>query len=486
MSFFPDPTTFIKLGPFEIKWYAVFILTGALIAYSVIRSNFKKKGYPLDIAENLFLGCLLIGILGARLWYVAFSNPAAYLANPSSILNFQEGGLAIHGGLIFGALFAYLYLKKKGYSFMAMADEIMYTILIAQAVGRWGNFINKEAFGPVIDGDKLNMLPSFIKEGMLINGNYHMPTFLIESVLNLLGFFLIHFGLRRSKSLKRGDLVYAYLMWYGVVRFFIEIFRTDALLVGEGGLKIAQLISIAFIVIGVLGFMGVFRKLFKANKPILIFDFDGTLLDSEEMILKTFESVFNEVELKHPMTTEDYDSLVGPTLQQSFEKYVVNPNIEELIETYRTRMLVNHETMAKEIPGAQALLRELKEKGYKIAILSNKMTEMVKLGMDAVGITPYVDLVVGQDLVTKHKPDPEGINFIVDQLKGSHDNVIMVGDSVDDILVGQNANAFTIGYSSSEYRKQLLQSQKPNRLINDLSLIPAMIQEDKLWNKHSI
>ena len=131
-------------------------------------------------------------------------------------------------------------------------------------------------------------------------------------------------------------------------------------------------------------------------------------------------------------------------------------------------------------------MKDLKDSGAEWIGKIPADWKMVKLGMDSIGLTPYVDLVVGQDLVTKHKPDPEGINFIVDQLKGSHDNVIMVGDSIDDILVGQNANAFTIGYSSSEYRKQLLEAQKPNRLIDDLSLIPAMIQEDKLWNKHSI
>lgn len=486
MNFFPDPTTFLKIGPLEIKWYAVFILTGALIAYQIIKSNFKKKGYPLQIAEDLFLGCLLIGILGARLWYVAFSNPGHYLANPLSILNFQEGGLAIHGGLFFGVAFAYFYLKRKGYDFISMADEILYVVLVAQGIGRWGNFINKEAFGPVIDERSLNFLPNFIKEGMFINGNYHMPTFLIESVLNILGFLIIHFLLRRFTKTKRGDLVYAYLMWYGVVRFFIEIFRTDALLVGDGGLKIAQIISILFIIVGLLGYMGVFGKIIKPSLPILVFDFDGTLLDTESTIIETFKSVFSEVETTHELSDEDYDSLVGPTLISSFERYVVNPDIDQLIETYRSRMLLNHQALAKPMPNALEALKSLKEKGFRIAIFSNKQTDMIKMGLDQVEMTPYIDLIVGQDLVEKTKPDPSGIKMIVQNLKGTYDNVVMIGDSVDDILAGQNANAYTIAYSENEKRQQLLMAQNPNAIIYSLLEIEPLLSERKLWNKYTI
>lgn len=486
MSFFPDPTTFLKLGPLEIKWYAVFILTGALVAYGFIRNNLKKKGYPLQMAEDLFLGCLLIGILGARLWYVAFSNDPSYLQNPASILNFQEGGLAIHGGLIFGALFAYIYIKRKRYDFISMADEILYTVLIAQAIGRWGNFINKEAFGPAIDGSSLNFLPGFIKEGMMINGQYHMPMFLIESTLNLIGFVLIHFVLRRFTKTKRGDLSYAYLMWYGVVRFFVEIFRTDALLVGNGGLKIAQIISLIFIAVGLLGYLGVFRKLHKTPLPTLIFDFDGTLLDTHSTIVETFKQVFSEVELKHEMTQEHYDSLVGPLLSESFERYVVNPDVDQLIERYRELMVENHKRLAHEMPHATEVLKQFKLEGYKMGVLSNKKTEMVLMGMDQANMNGLVDVVVGPDLVENPKPNPEGIKKIVEQLNGTHDNVIMIGDSVDDIKTGQNGNAYTIGYVTSDFRHTQLSAQTPNALIHSLLEIEPLIKERKIWNKFTI
>lgn len=483
MKLFPDPTTFIQIGPLEIKWYAVAILSGALIAFQIIKSNLKKKGYPKDLAEDLFLGCLLIGILGARIWYVLFSDPMSYVSNPMRILNFQEGGLAIHGGLIFGVLFAWLFLRKRGYHFLEVADEVFPSILIAQAVGRWGNFINKEAFGPVVDPSSLSWLPQFIQEGMVVNGQTHMPTFLYESIANIIGFFLIHFLYRKVSKLKRGDLLYAYLMWYGMVRFFIEIFRTDALLVGNGELKIAQITSIVFILVGILGTLGVFRKLFPVEKPVLIFDFDGTLMDTHAVIIESFKEVFNTVETTHELTDEDLDWVVGPTLKESFEKFVINPDTDQLIDQYREIMVSKHKDLAHEMPGAIETLKTLKDAGYKIGIFSNKKTNMVQMGMDQENMTPYIDVVVGSDLFDNPKPDPQGIFNVIEALKGYKDNVVMIGDSSGDILAGKNAGAYTIAYTENDKRKEELLSLNPNYSVDQLTeIIEHLRKEPKLWN----
>ena len=485
MRLFPDPTTFIQIGPLEIKWYAIFILSGALIAYLFIKSNFKKKGYPSSLAEDLFLGALLTGILGARLWYIAFSDPMAYISNPLRILNFQEGGLAIHGGLILGAIYAYFFLRKKGYHFLDVADQAMYTILIAQAVGRWGNFINKEAFGPVIDQSSIAWLPQFIQEGMMVNSQYHMPTFLYESIANIIGFLLIHFVLKKVAKLKRGDLVYAYLMWYGMVRFFIEIFRTDALLIGGGELKIAQVTSIAFIAVGILGYLGVFRKLFPVEKPTIIFDFDGTLMDTHDVIIQSFKQVFSEVPTTHELSDEDYDWVVGPTLKESFERFVINADVDALEARYRKLMIENHKVLADQMPGAVETLKQLKEEGYTIGIFSNKKTDMIQMGMDQVGMSPYIDVVIGSDLFSQPKPNPQGSYLVLDAVKGYKDNAIMIGDSAGDIQAGINANVYTIAYTRNEKRKEQLLNLKPNYALDHLSEIPSHIRKEGLWNHNT-
>src|SRR5690554_3098878 len=282
MIFFEDMQTFVTVGPISIKWYAILILTGAFIAYGVSLYNFKKMGYDSELGDNLFVGSLLSGVVGARLWFVAFYDLQYYLSHPLEIFMTWEGGLAIQGGLVFGAAFAYWYLKKKQISFMRLADAVVPNILIAQALGRWGNFLNQEAFGRVVDESFYQGWPSFIANHMFINGAYREPTFFYESSLNILGFILIVFVYKRFSNIKRGDLVYAYLMWYGVTRFFVEGLRSDSLMFF--GLRSAQLVSIGFVIVGILGTFGVFRKMVTRKKPVLLFDFDGTIMDTEPMV----------------------------------------------------------------------------------------------------------------------------------------------------------------------------------------------------------
>ena len=121
MQFFPDPQTFIAIGSLSIKWYAVIILCGAILAYSFCVKEIKKMGYKAETAEDLFLGCLICGLIGARLWYCAFYNLEYYLANPIHILYTFEGGLAIQGGLFGGVLFGLWYARKHKINFMRMA-----------------------------------------------------------------------------------------------------------------------------------------------------------------------------------------------------------------------------------------------------------------------------------------------------------------------------------------------------------------------------
>ena len=265
MSFFPNPQTFVSFSigslTFDIRWYAMLILTGAFIAYLVVRKNLKEIRYvDMDFFDSLFVYTLWMGIIGARIWFCIFFDFKYYISNPAAIIRVWDGGLAIQGGLVFGALFAYFYMRKYHYSFLKLADNILPEVLIGQAVGRWGNFINKECHGAEVSEEYFNGILSFLKEGMYIDGHYYEPLFFYESVLCLLGFFLIYFVLKKYQN-KRGDQVWAYMMWYGVIRFFIEARRTDSLYLGN--LKMAQLTSIAFLIIGLLGYIGVLEKYIK-------------------------------------------------------------------------------------------------------------------------------------------------------------------------------------------------------------------------------
>lgn len=242
--------TLIKLGPISIYWYSVMIAVGFLAAMIVCLTEVKRKKLDIEKYSNMVFYAVLFGILGARIYYVLF-NLDYYLKMPSEILKVWHGGLAIHGGIIAGILVAYFYTKKYKMNFLKTLDISVVGVIIAQAIGRWGNFFNQEAFGKLTTKAALikQKIPNFIIDGMYIDGAYYQPTFLYESVWNLIGFIIMLF-LRRTKKLKVGYLTGFYLIWYSIGRGFIEYFRSDSLMLGN--IKVAQLISLSLIVIGII------------------------------------------------------------------------------------------------------------------------------------------------------------------------------------------------------------------------------------------
>ena len=235
---------------FNVYYYSLCILLGVIVAYILITREGKKQGLPKEFISDLIFYTLIIGILGARVYYCVF-NLDYYLANPSEILKIYNGGLAIHGGVIAGLIFVYFYTKKKNISFIKILDIVAPAVIIAQSFGRWGNFFNQEAHGGITTYQNLkNMhIPEFIINGMHIEGKYYYPTFFFESVWCLIGFIILMIA-RKNKNLKKGFQIGFYFIWYGIGRFFIEALRTDSLMFF--GLKIAQIVSLIGIIIGII------------------------------------------------------------------------------------------------------------------------------------------------------------------------------------------------------------------------------------------
>lgn len=240
----------LDLGLIRIYWYSIFIFLGVITACFVIYKEAKKRKINEDFLVNLTFNAVIIGIIGARLYYVAFNLPY-YFQHPVEIFQIWNGGLAIHGGLLFGLLFIIYYCKKHKVSILKMLDIIVVGLIIAQAIGRWGNFFNGEAYGGITSAEKLSSfgIPTFIINGMYILGEYRQPTFFYESIWCFFG-FLAMLIIRKSKSLKKGQLTGFYLLWYGIIRFIIEGMRTDSLMLGS--LKIAQIVSLIFIITGII------------------------------------------------------------------------------------------------------------------------------------------------------------------------------------------------------------------------------------------
>ena len=241
---------FLDLGFIQIYWYSVMVLLGFLIGGWLILKEAKRFGISEDFITNLFFYAVPISIIGARIYYVIF-NWSYYSSNIMDIFKIWEGGLAIHGGMLFGLIWIIIYTKKYKVNTFRILDMAVVGLLIGQALGRWGNFFNGEAHGPATTLEFLHnlYLPDFIIQGMNVNGIYYQPTFLYESLWCLLGFIAILF-IRRIKYIKIGQITGIYLMWYGIGRFLIESLRTDSLMFL--GLKQAQLVSVLMVIIGII------------------------------------------------------------------------------------------------------------------------------------------------------------------------------------------------------------------------------------------
>lgn len=488
IEFFPNMQTFVRIFGVDIAWYAVLIMTGAFIAYYLSLTNIKKMGYATDDLDTLFVGVLGFGILGARLWYVLFFDIQSYIQDPMRILAFRDGGLAIHGGLFAGVGFAYFYLKRKGVNFMHWVDAILPNVLIAQALGRWGNFMNKEAYGGIVSERYFRFFPDFIKNNMYIEGQFRAPTFLYESMLNVLGWILITQFLKKSKKLKRGDLGFAYLIWYGVVRFIIESMRDDALLFHLFGIefRIAQVISVIFVVVGLIGFYGGFRKFYPRQKPVLVFDFDGTIMDTQTVIFESYKHVFKKYKPEFELTDDILYSFLGPTLHDSFSRFFEADQVDAMIAAYRSVSHEMHVAYVKPMDHIIEVLEDLKEKGYTLTVMSSKLTEPIEMALSMTKMDHLFDVVYGLDRYDTPKPDPEGIIKLMNDHFYDRASFIYLGDTHTDIEAGRRAGAFTIGYIFDKNREQELRDANPNVIISDWRELPKVLEGDHEWTYNMI
>lgn len=271
-----DRVAFNLLG-IPIYWYALIIVSGIIIAMWLSSREAVRVGLKSEDITDFMLWGLPLSIIGARLYYILFDLPQ-YIADPIQIFNIRSGGLAIYGGLIAGAITLYFFTKYHFISMWTFLDTAAPSVLLAQAIGRWGNFMNHEAYGPVTTRIFLENLhiPRFIIDNMYIEGFYRQPTFLYESVWSLIGFILLLFLRNKKHLLKKGEVLLVYVMWYSFGRFFIEGLRTDSLYF-LGVIRISQLLS-AFLFVGTI-ILFIWRRK-KGNLP----DYDRTF-DKNQMII---------------------------------------------------------------------------------------------------------------------------------------------------------------------------------------------------------
>ena len=254
-----NPVAF-EVGNFEVRWYGILIACGVLVAMALTSYNCKRRDIDFDVILDGFLIAFPVAIIGARAYYVIFEFNN-YRDNLIDIFNIRQGGLAIHGGLIGAFIAVYIFTRIKKINMMKYLDVVAPSIILAQAIGRWGNFMNSEAHGGPVSYEFISKFPEFIQKGMNINGVYYHPTFLYESIWNSIVFIILLIILYKKNYNENGIVIASYLILYSLGRVFIEGLRTDSLMFGE--IRVAQLISILGIIFGV-GIITYIKK--KRNK----------------------------------------------------------------------------------------------------------------------------------------------------------------------------------------------------------------------------
>ena len=238
----------VHLGPIAVHWYGVIIATGVIIAVILAVREGRKRGIDPDDIYDMILWALPAALIAARLYYVVFQW-GYYSQHPGEIIAIWDGGIAIYGSLIGAGLVVFFFCRSRFIPVWLMLDVAAPTVILGQAIGRWGNFMNQEAFGRITSLSFLQglHLPHWIIEQMFINGAYRQPTYLYESTWDLMGFVVL-MSLRHYPQLfKQGEVFLSYVMWYSLGRFFIEGMRTDSLML-LGTIRVSQLLSVVLFV----------------------------------------------------------------------------------------------------------------------------------------------------------------------------------------------------------------------------------------------
>lgn len=337
-----------QIGSMPIYWYGILIALGFILAILYVLKRSKDFGVDSDRMLDVIMGGAIGGIIGARLYFVAFKWED-YSKNLALIFDTRSGGMAIYGGVIFGFLAGYLMCKWRKVKFLPGADLVANAFLLGQGIGRWGNFINIEAFGsntslpwgmssPVIV-DYLSAHEAELEAiGMNIDPNMPVhPTFLYESIWCLLGFVLI--GLYAKHRRFDGELILFYAVWYGSERMVVEGLRTDSLLIPGTTVRVSQILATLLVVAAAAIWITIRMKMKKANDP----DYLRLYVTTEEAA-QIAAGTFYDTKAKTETTTETTAENVTEDGTENIEDTTITEAADDEPETETEAEQVSEET----------------------------------------------------------------------------------------------------------------------------------------------
>lgn len=431
----------------HFRWESLAVLLAGAVVYIFFRKDMKDNGYVSIICEEIYLGLVISGLIGARIgWYLTHG-----LDTLSHFFLFFYDGFEPLFGIYTMIIFIFIYGRKNYMSFRRMMDCILPHMMLGMAVG-WAPYIFSSGFNFRI---------------LLVVG------------VEMLGYLLLEIVYKRFfKDQHRGDRASLSLLWIGLSQFFV-----NAALYGRSQLTPIMIFP-GFLTAGVaLGFY-VYNRIVKMDKkPLVLFDFDGTLMDTQAMVNESYRYLFNKYR-----TVDDFDDrtqldVFGQEDVAAIKKLFQNEDANELTTEFRAFQdnlpalgLVN--TM----PYAFETLQWLKKNGYMVGVVTSRPTDNCRYWIEQFDLDDYVDMVMGAEVYKKAKPAPDALRRICHELGRGHDYCVYIGDHARDVRMAKKACVYAIGYVTSEKNRRRIKKAKPNRTIEDLRELIDILQEtDHNW-----
>ena len=444
MTLFPGNGVLLTIGSFSVSLYAVTLILGIVCAYLYAARIMKKHGYANEVTDELLIICLIGGLIGGRIAWV-LEHMSDYLRYLPYVFAIGDGGFDILGVVLGIAVVIRLYIHRRNLTYLRTLDVALPSIILFAAIARIGRV-------------------------------HTSTTIWYTIIIDLVGFALIDFLFRSShEGRRRGDITTASMMWLGLSRLLALVFKWDP------NASNSLILCILLEVLGLVIYTLVHNR--APSKPMILFDLDGTLMDSHRMVIRCFEYLFKKYSDISLFTPEIQKEVFGPPLKEEMAKLFPEQNADDLVEEYRKYQ--NSFSWSDEVslfPNVKTTLETLWQKGYTLGIVSSRMTNSCESWLKQLGLDQYFKVVLGRDLYGKPKPKPDGILYAGVRTKKGHDSCIYIGDNASDVEAAKAAGVYAIAYLSDLKKKEELIAAHPNKIITDMAELLEIVNESHEWS----
>lgn len=444
MTFFPSDSVLLTIGGFSLHWYAVTLIVGIVLAYLYMGTILKTHGYETDVADEILIMCLIGGLIGGRLvWVIThFEQYQRYLPY---IFAIGDGGYDILGCMLGIIVMVRFYVHRRNMTFLRTLDVVLPATVLFAAITRIGRAIGT-------------------------------TTVWYTVLIDLIGFGLLHFAIRPyHDGDRRGDLAVISVLWMGLSRLLALIFHWDTY--ADKVLLVCILVEL----LAIGAYVMIHRQ--RPKKPIILFDLDGTIMDSKEMVIHCFSYLFKKYSDISLFTPEVQQEVFGPELKVAMARLFPEQDPDQLVEEYRKyQSSFSWSDEVSLFPNVKSTLDTLWKSGYILGIVSSRMTASCESWMRQLDLSYCFQTILGRDLYRSPKPKPDGIIYAGVRLKKGHDSCIYIGDNASDIEAAKAAGVYAIAYMSDIKKKDALIKAEPNKIITDMADLLEIVQEDHDWS----